>query len=356
MVRSSHLAMGPMKDALEHELRISTGASFAVAVSSGTAALHAAYAALGIGPGDEVIVPAITFASTATTVAHRGATVKFADVDPVSGLIDVESVKNLVSDRTKAVVAVDYAGRPVETAPILDAVRPLGITLVADSAHSLGSSLDGVPVGSLADITCLSMFATKNVAAGEGGAVVTNSKPLAEKVRAFASHGIKRAPAPQAGELWDPWVYDIDSLGLNYRASELQAALAVSQMGRLESFKVKRQKIFDRYVRELAGVRGLSLPTTPDNADVVWHLFPIRVDASVRRELFTFLHQKGIIVQVNYLPVYFHSFFDSDEYPLGICPSAELFYSQEISLPIHAGLTPSQQSRVIASLRTFFGT
>ena len=354
VVRSSHLAMGPMKDALEHELRSTTGASFAVAVSSGTAALHAAYAALGVGPGDEVIVPAITFASTATTVVHRGGVVKFADVDPVSGLIDVESVKNLVSDRTKAVVSVDYAGRPAEIQPILDIVRPLGIRLVADAAHSLGSSLNGVPVGSLADVTCLSLFATKNVAAGEGGGVVTNSSHLAEKAREFASHGIKRAPAEQAGESWDPWVYDIDALGLNYRPSELQAALAVSQIKRLGKFQSKRQKIFDRYVSELAGIEELSLPVTPEKADIVWHLFPIRVDASIRRDLFTFLHQRGIIVQVNYLPVYFHSLFGSDKYPRGLCPSAELFYSQEISLPIHAGLSSSQQMKVISSIRAFF--
>jgi len=355
VVLSPHLAMGPQRDLFERELRQFVGVSFAVEVSSGTAALHAAYSALSLAPGDEIIVPAMTFAATATAAVHQGASVKFADVNPASGLVDVASVKALLSDRTKAVVAVDYAGQPADIPALLQLARPRGITVVADAAHSLGSSLGNRPVGTLADITCFSMFATKNIAAGEGGAVVTNSADFGKRARRFASHGIRREPDAPVDEPWEPWVYDVAELGLNYRPSEMQSALAISQLRKLSKFKVKRKKIFDRYHRELAEIEQLGLPTPTEESDVMWHLFPVRVHASERLALYNFLHSKGIIVQVNYLPVYFHSLFADAGYPRGLCPGAEAFYSQELSLPIHAGLTASQQNRVITAVKQFYG-
>lgn len=346
--------MGPQRDGLERDLSRQANADFAVAVSSGTAALHAAYSAVGISPGDEVIIPAMTFAATATAAMHQGAVVKFSDVDPATGLVDVASVENLVTNRTKVIVAVDYAGRPADAPSLMEFGRQREITVMVDAAHSLGSSLDGHPVGSLADITCFSMFATKNIAAGEGGGVVTNSVTYGQRARRFASHGIRREPDSPTAESWDPWVYDVEELGLNYRPSEMQSALARSQLRALHKFKTKRQRIFDRYHSEFAELHEIELPHDPPDADVMWHLFPIRVTASERLALFRHLRSRGIIVQVNYLPVYFHSLFDARQYPLGLCPGAEKFYREEISLPIHVGLTSQQQGRVIDAVKDFY--
>ena len=354
VVRSSHLAMGPQRNFLEKELQQFVGAEFALATSSGTAALHAAYASLSIQPGDEIIVPAITFAATATAAMHRGAVIRFADVNPESGLIDVNSVGELMNSRTLAVVGVDYAGQPCDIPAMKKLASGRGVSVLADSAHSLGSMLNGVPVGNIADVTCFSMFATKNIAAGEGGAVVTNSRSTIQSAKKFVSHGIDRDKASDQTDENEPWRYDVESLGLNYRPSEMQSALARSQLSQISKFRSRRQRVFERYVDGLSDLDDVELPVSPAGAEVMWHLFPIRVPAAQRLKLFHYLHNRGVIVQVNYIPVYYHSLFSRTAYPRGLCPGAEQFYSQEISLPMHAGLSIREQARVIKVVRSFF--
>ena len=346
--------MGPQRDLFEKELAEFVDTRFAVAVSSGTAALHAAYAAAGISAGDEVIVPAMTFASTATAALHLGAEIKVADVDPETGLVDPASVDALISERTKAIVGVDYAGQPCDIEGLKRLTQTSDITVISDSAHSLGSSLNGRAVGGLADVTCFSMFATKNVAAGEGGAVVTNSAELGSRARRFSAHGIIRGTGDRTFDSLEPWFYDVAELGLNYRPSEMQMALARSQLSQIKHFRAKRQEIFARYVRELREVSELALPEEQVNAEIMWHLFPVRVRPHDRLALFNYLHSQGVIVQVNYRPIYFNSLFLAKDYPRGLCPGAEKFYAQEVSLPMHAALTSRDQGRVIRAIKRFY--
>ena len=344
--------MGPRVDEFEAAISAVAGGFGAVAVSNGTAALHAAYAAAGVGPGDEVIVPALTFVATAAAAALHGATVRFADVQRDTGNIDPDSAAALVSSDTRVIAAVDYAGHPVDADELASLASRHGALLLEDAAHSIGSTYRGRPVGSLADLTTFSFFPTKNLTTAEGGAVVARDPSLVARARAFRSHGLVRDTSQQRYPDEGPWHQEVHSLGLNYRLPDVLCALGTSQIGKLEMFKSARARVFARYVEGLSDVPGITLPTVRPYVDPTWHLFPIRVHDGRRREIFDHLRDNGILVQVNYIPVYWHPYFEDQGYRRGMCPNAEQYYREEISLPMYASLAESDQDRVIDLLRS----
>jgi dTDP-4-amino-4,6-dideoxygalactose transaminase len=345
-LKSDWLTTGPLVEQFENALEKVVGAP-CITVSSGTAALHCAYAAIGLAPGDEVITPPITFIATQATAALFGATIVFADVQPDTANIDPMAVEAAITSRTKAIVAVDYAGHPAD----LDELRAIadrhGVYLIEDAAHSIGSLYKGRPVGSIADITTFSFFPTKNLTTGEGGAVASIHSELLERAKRFSRQGLVRNPnefrIPDQG----PWHQEVQTFGLNYRLPDILCALGISQLKRLADFKVTRKAIFDNYSNELNVCDQLKIPSRRDYTDPMWHLFPIRVDSNFRKRVFNHLRSNGIGVQVNYLPAHMQPVF-SFQQKQGMFPMSEAFYESEISLPITTILRENEQDKIIS--------
>jgi dTDP-4-amino-4,6-dideoxygalactose transaminase len=355
VLRGDWLTTGPAVTAFEKAISELAGGHRAVSCTSGTAALHIAYAALGIGPGDELVTTPMTFVATASCAAILGATVVFADVDEDTALIDPAAVEAVVTERTKVIAAVDYAGQAAE----YDVLQPLadrvGARTLADAAHSVGGTADGRPVGDLADVTTMSFFPTKNLTTGEGGAVVCKDPSIAQRAHEFHFIGLVRDP--DRFELTDegPWHQEVHEYGVNYRLTDLGAALGLSQLTRMAEFKRRRAEITARYNAAFAGVDGLRTPVQRAGVDPMWHLYPVRVLGGRRREAFEALRAAGIGVQVNYIPVYWHPVFARQGYKRGLCPNAEQFYAEELSLPLFPDLTDSDVDRVIETLLRLVG-
>ncbi|TWH74224.1 DegT/DnrJ/EryC1/StrS family aminotransferase [Modestobacter roseus] len=348
------LTTGPAVTRFEDDLAGWTGGHPAVAVTSGTAALHTAYAAAGVGPGQEVVVPPLTFVATAATAALLGARVVFADVDEASGCLDPGAAAAAVTSRTTVVASVDYAGAPADMDALREVAAGAGALLLEDAAHSIGTTWRGRPVGSLADLTTFSFFATKNLTTAEGGAVVSTSPELLTRAARFRNHGLVRDPAEQREPDEGPWHQEVHALGLNYRLPDVLCALGSSQLRRLSQFKQRRAELSARYDAALADVPEVTRPARPADADVAWHLYPARVPEDARRALFEHLRAAGVGVQVNYLPAHWHPVFADLGYQRGSCPVAERWYRQEISLPLFVGVTDDDVDRVCDLVRGFF--
>ncbi|MDR7280734.1 DegT/DnrJ/EryC1/StrS family aminotransferase [Catenuloplanes atrovinosus] len=354
-LRGDFLTTGPTVGAFEAALTANLGGTGCVAVTSGTAALHTAYAAVGIRPGDEVITTPITFAATAATAALHGARIVFADVEEETANLDAAAVDAAIGTRTRAITAVDYAGHPAEYEALTKVARRADAVLIGDAAHSIGSVYRGVPVGSLADVTTLSFFPTKNLTTAEGGAVAATDPAVLGRARRFANQGMVRdrelMRAPDEGG----WHQEVHSFGLNYRLPDVLCALGLSQLRRLGQFKAARARLVARYNEMLAGVPGLSLPVQRAWADPTWHLYPVRIAHGRRREVYQRMRAAGIGVQVNYLPVHLHPVFADLGYRRGMCPAAERFYDEQLSLPLFADLTDADQERAVEALRAVLG-
>jgi dTDP-4-amino-4,6-dideoxygalactose transaminase len=320
-------------------------------VTSGTAALHVAYAAAGVGRGDEVVTSPMTFVATGSCAALLGARVVFADVEEDTANIDAAAVRAAVSAHTRVIAAVDYAGHPADYDELRKAAADAGALLLADAAHSVGSTYRGAPVGSLADLTTFSFFPTKNLTTAEGGAVAAADPALLERARRFRTIGLVR----ERGELRYPgeggWHQEVHEFGLNYRLPDVLCALGRSQLRRLATFKARRAALVARYDDLLAGVPGLRLPARRSWVAPAWHLYPVRVLGGRRGEVYRRMRAAGIGVQVNYLPVYRHPVFEDLGYRRGLCPNAEAFYAEQLSLPLFPALTDAEQDRVVAALR-----
>jgi dTDP-4-amino-4,6-dideoxygalactose transaminase len=352
VLRGEFLTTGPLVEKFELELENLVGAP-SIAVSSGTAALHCAFAAIGIKPGDEVITPPITFVATQATAALLGAKIVFADISRNTSNINPDLVSRAITRKTKAIVAVDYAGHPAEMAELKRISESNGIFLIEDAAHSLGSTYDGKPVGSLADITTFSFYPTKNITTGEGGAISSPNPELLVKAKLFARQGLIRDPEEFQSTYEGRWQYEVHDFGLNYRLPDILCALGLSQLRRIWDFKKRKRAIFDTYTEELKTLSWMKLPTENSNVTSNWHLFPIRVKHELRNELYEYLHSRGIKVQVNYIPGYRHPVFKSlNINPLSF-PESEDFYLSEISLPMYADLSELQVEYVIATLKSF---
>ncbi|MFI6798878.1 DegT/DnrJ/EryC1/StrS family aminotransferase [Streptosporangium canum] len=349
------LTTGPAVGAFEAELAAWTGGVPCVSVTSGTAALHTAYAAAGVGPGDEVVTSPITFVATAATAAMLGARVVFADVERDTANLDPAAVEAVTGPRTRAVAAVDYAGHPAEYDALREIAARAGAVVVGDAAHSVGSRYRGRPVGALADLTTFSFFPTKTITTAEGGAVATADEELLRRARRFRNHGLVRDPQEQREPDEGDWHQEVHAFGLNYRLPDVLCALGISQVRRLGEFKARRARLVARYNEALSGLAGLRLPARRPHVDPAWHLYAVGVLDGRRREVYERMRQAGIGVQVNYLPAYRHPVFADMGYRRGMCPVAEEFYARQLSLPLFPDLTDSDQDRVIEALHAILG-
>ncbi|ANY06652.1 DegT/DnrJ/EryC1/StrS family aminotransferase [Pseudonocardia sp. HH130630-07] len=354
VLRSDWLTTGPAVTRFEDDLAAVAGNPAAV-VTSGTAALHVAYAAAGVGPGQDVVVAPLTFVATASSAALHGANVIFADVSEDTGNLDPAAVEAALTPGTTVVAGVDYAGHPIDADPLRSLAHDAGAVLLEDAAHSIGGHWHGRPVGDLADLTTLSFFPTKNLTTAEGGAVVSPRADLLARARTFRNIGLVRDKAVQRFPDEGPWHQEVHEFGLNYRLPDLLAALGSSQLRRLGAFRARRAEIHTRYDAALADVAEVRTPVTRDGAEPAWHLYPLRVLDGRRRQLFEFLRERGIGVQVNYVPVYWHPVFADLGYRRGLCPNAETYYSQQLSLPLFPDLTDADVDRVADLVREFFG-
>jgi dTDP-4-amino-4,6-dideoxygalactose transaminase len=340
-LKSDFLTTGPLVERFENAIEEFTGIP-AVVVSSGTAALHCAYSAIGLTAGDEVITPPLTFIATQATAAYFGAKIVFADIELTTGNIDPELVARAITRRTKAIVAVDYAGHPADLDVLRQIADEKSLYLIEDAAHSFGSTHKGLHVGSVADLTTFSFFPTKNITTGEGGAIVSKDAKLLEKVRLFSRQGLVRNPSEFRVKDQGPWHQEVHEFGLNYRLPDILCALGISQLSKANQLKQKRKEIFDTYTSRLRGVNGLILPHQEIDSDVNWHLYPIRVQPEARMQIFNELRRQGIGVQVNYMPAHWHPVFYDLGHRRGDFPLSELFYESEISLPMYPNLEIDQ--------------
>ncbi|MEN1760764.1 UDP-4-amino-4,6-dideoxy-N-acetyl-beta-L-altrosamine transaminase [Anoxynatronum sibiricum] len=359
-LQSDYLTTGPSVEAFEKALAEKTGAAYAVSVSNGTAALHAACHAAGIGPGDEVITTPITFAASANAVLYQGGTPVFADIDPLTWNIDPTAIEKAITPRTKAIIPVDFTGQPANMEAMMAIAEKHGLIVIEDAAHSLGGSWKGTPVGCLAHMTTCSFHPVKLITTGEGGAVVTSDAQLAEKLRLFRSHGITKA-AEQSGtgegleEAHGPWYQAQRLLGYNYRLTDLQSALGISQLKKIHLFLERRQQLAAFYQQAFLPLEALQLPHLSPEAISAWHLYVIRLRGKNtmdrRRWFFDALRAENIGVNVHYLPVYWHPYYQQLGYQKGICPQAEAYYESCITLPLYPAMSDEDASDVVTAVK-----
>jgi perosamine synthetase len=375
VLKSDWLTTGPKVVEFEEAVADYVGAQYAVAVSSGTAALHAAMYALEIGPGDEVIVSPMTFAATANCVAFQGGTPIFVDVAPDTLLIDPDKVAAAINEKTRAIIAVDYTGHPCDYDKLKEVADEHGLALVADGCHALGAEYKGKKVGSLADMTVFSFHPVKHIATGEGGIITTDDEDLDIRMRLFRNHGITRDPKcfsfPPSHRGVGPygpeadlrpltsdfsWYYEMLDLGFNYRITDIQCALGLSQLQKLPEFLQRRRKIAAHYNEAFSEIPEITpLSVRPDVLHA-YHLYVVKVDYKVpgnnRNTLFQSLREKGIGVNVHYIPVHLHPYYQKQ---LGckksLCPVAEEAYKQILSLPMFPGMSDEDMENVVTAVR-----
>lgn len=351
VLRSDWLTCGQAVADFETDLSNFCNAKHAVAVSSGTAALHVTMATLEVGEGDEVIVPPMTFAATANAVLYCGGTPVFVDVDPDTLLIDPAKVKAAITPRTKAVIGVDYAGQPCDWKALKAVTKGAGIALVADGCHALGAKLDGKFVGTLADMTTFSFHPVKHVATGEGGAILTNNDKYAHQMRCLRNHGI--TTDARMRELSGTWYYEMQDLGFNYRITDIQCALGMSQIKRLPQFLERRRTIATQYDAAFGSSRITPLGKKA-TAKHAYHLYVVRVPD--RDKVFDQLRKAGIGTQVHYIPVHYHPYYQKRfGTSSGLCPVAEEAYEEILSLPMFPRMTDEEVNKVINTILKIVG-
>ena len=351
VLRSDWLTCGPMVERFERTVAEFVGARHAVAVSSGTAALHAAVHAAGIGAGDEVIVPAMTFAASANAVLYAGGTPVFADVDEDTLLVDPADVRKKITRKTKAILPVDYAGQPCDYPQLRKIAGEHKLTLIADACHALGASLDDRRAGTLADLTVFSFHPVKHITTCEGGMIVCREERLAKAMRAFRNHGIDSDARERAAK--GSWYYEMTDLGYNYRLSDVQCALGIAQMRRLPQWLERRREIARRYddaFQRMGSVRPLGVRPGVRHA---YHLYVVRMVApkASKEEIFAALRGEGIGVNVHYIPVHLHPYYRKHlGTKPGLCPVAEQAYRQIVSLPMFPAMSDQDVSDVIEAV------
>lgn len=351
VLQSDFLTTGPKIAEFEQTVADYVGAKYAVAISNGTSALHAACFAAGIGPGDEVITTPLTFAASANCVLYCGGTPVFADVDPKTYNIDPEDIRRKITDRTKAIIAVHLAGQPCDMDAIHSIAREHGLIVIEDGAHALGSVYKGKKVGSMSDMTTFSFHPVKPITTGEGGMIVTDNEDFYKKMVLFRSHGITRDDSMMTRND-GPWFYQQFDLGYNYRITDIQCALGCSQMKKLDRFLARRKEIVARYNEAFADCDNIITPYQLSDTESGWHLYIVQVKNCDRRKVFENMREKGIGVNVHYIPVYMHPYYQEHGYENVHCANAEEIYSHIISLPLYPGLTSEQQDYVIDTLKS----
>lgn len=351
-LKSPFLTTGPKIVEFEQKVARYVGATYAVAFSNGTAALHGACYAAGIESGDEVITTPITFAASANCARYLGANVVFADIDEQTYNIDPEQIRRSVTTKTKAIIPVDFTGQPCDIEAIMEIARQHGIIVIQDGAHSLGAEYKGNKVGTQADMTMFSFHPVKPVTTAEGGVIVTNNAAYYERLKLFRTHGI--ATTPYAKEQGD-WYYEMVELGFNYRMTDLQAALGISQMSKLQHFIDRRRELAALYTELLQGVDGVKVPFQSPDSQSGWHLYSVQLDEHVlgksRKQIFEELRAANIGVHVHYIPVYWFPYYQKLGYEKGICPKAERWYEGAMTLPLYPKMTDQDVCEVVDTLK-----
>ena len=350
VLRSDYLTTGPKIAEFEKMVADYVGAKYAVAISNGTSALHAACFAAGIQAGDEVITTPLTFAASANCVLYCGGTPVFADVNPKTYNIDPEDIRRKITNKTKAIIAVHLAGQPCDMDEIHKIAKEHDLLVIEDGAHALGSVYKGKKVGTLSDMTTFSFHPVKPITTGEGGMIVTDNEEFYQKMMLFRSHGITRDENLMTRND-GPWFYQQLDLGYNYRITDIQCALGCSQMKKLDRFLALRKEIVARYNEAFADCENIIIPYQLPETESGWHLYIVQVKNCDRRKVFEALREHGIAVNVHYIPVYLHPYYQEHGYKDVHCRNAEEVYSHIISLPLYPTLTEEQQQYVIETLK-----
>ena len=354
-LNGDYLTTGPYIQNFEKQFAEVVGAKYAVAVSNGTAALHIACLAAGIGAGDEVITSPITFAASANCALYCGAKPVFADIDAETYQISPESIEQNITSKTKAIIPVHFAGISCDMDKILAIAKQHNLIVIEDAAHALGTTYKEKPIGGISDMTEFSFHPVKTITTGEGGIVTTNNEALYKKLLLYRTHGITRDATQMKHTDQGNWYYEMLTLGYNYRITDLQCALGISQLKKLEMFKKRRKELVKKYDDVFKEWNLLSIPQNPDYSDTTRHLYPIFLELdrfSVgRKVIFDALKAEGIGVNVHYIPVYWMPYYQRIGYQKGLCPNAERLYGGLITLPLFPRMKDRDQEDVITAVK-----
>ncbi|MBN07635.1 MAG: UDP-4-amino-4,6-dideoxy-N-acetyl-beta-L-altrosamine transaminase [Rhodospirillaceae bacterium] len=372
VLRGNWLTQGPNIVAFEEAVATRVGADFAVAVATGTAALHCACYAAGVGPGDNIITSPITFAASGNCALYLGADVKFVDIRPDTYCFDPEKLEAAITPETRAIVPIDYTGQPCDIDPINEIAKRHGIAVIQDSAHALGAEYKSSPVGALSDMSIFSFHPVKHIAMGEGGLVATNDEELAARIRLFRTHGISNEPSmmqlqDQAADRASdktrdmngpekaPWYYEMQALGFNYRITDIQCALGTSQLKKLDKFLQRRREIASAYNDAFSQSPLLTIPFQEADRQSAWHLYMLRLNldkmTKTRRQVFDDLRSSGIGVHVHYIPVHLLPYYrDRYGHDRGDFPEAESYYDSALTIPMFPAMTDDEVDRVISTV------
>lgn len=354
VLKSDFLTTGPKIEEFEKKFANYIGAKYAVAISNGTAALHAACFAAGIKEGDEVITTPITFAASANCILYQGGKPVFADIDPKTYNIDIEDVERKITKKTKAIIPVDFTGQPVDIDAVNDIAKKYGLIVIEDAAHSFGAEYKDKKIGSLVDMTTFSFHPVKHITTGEGGMITTNDDKLYNKLKLFRTHGITRDKEMLHNKEEGPWFYEQLELGYNYRMTDIQAALGISQLNKINGFLKRRREIAKKYDEYLKNIDGIILPYQESFSKSAWHLYVIQLELEKfkvgRKEIFEALQAENIGVNVHYIPVYYHPYYKRLGYEKGLCPNAEKLYERIITLPLYPKMSEKDIEDVVNAL------
>jgi len=355
-LKSDYLTTGPKIQEFEDEFADYVDAKYAVAIANGTAALHAATYAAGIKEGDEVITTPLTFAATANSVLYQDAIPVFADVNPKTYNIDPESIKEKITEKTKAIIPVHYTGQPCEMDEIKEIAAENDLIIIEDGAHAVGATYKKQKIGSIGDMTTFSFHPVKNMTTGEGGMITTDSKKLYDKLMKFRTHGITKDESEYINKSDGSWYHEQQELGYNYRITDIQAALGITQLEKLDKFLDRRREIVNRYNQKFKEIDGLIIPEQLKKTNSAWHIYVLQLELDKltgdRKEIFEALREKNLGVNVHYIPVYFHPYYQSLGYEKGICPNAEKLYKRIITIPLYPKMTDQQVDEVIKRIKS----
>ncbi|MGE7778931.1 UDP-4-amino-4,6-dideoxy-N-acetyl-beta-L-altrosamine transaminase [Peribacillus sp. NPDC097264] len=354
VLKGDYLTTGPYISKFETELANYVGSKYAVTFSNGTAALHGACFAAGIGEGDEVITTPMTFAASANCILYQGGLPVFADIDEETYNVDPNEIEKKITEKTKAIIPVHFTGNPAPLDEIYAIAKKHGLVIIEDAAHALGATYKQKKIGSISDMTMFSFHPVKHITSGEGGIITTNDKGYYEKLLQFRSHGITRDPNKMIDD-HGPWYYEMQFLGFNYRMTDIQAALASSQLKKVDKFLELRNKYVTMYNDELKKIKAITIPHQNKEASSSWHLYMIRLHLDQltgnRKEAYSALQQENIGVNVHYIPVYLLPYYQGLGYKQGLCPHAEKLYEEVITLPLFPAMTEQDVADVIDAVK-----
>lgn len=354
VLKSDYLTTGPKVQEFEKTVAEYVGAKYAVAVSNGTVALHAACFVAGIKSGDEVITTPITFAASSNCVLYCGGKSVFADIEADTYNIDPNDIVRKITNKTKAIIPVHFAGQPCNMDRINEIAKQYNLLVIEDAAHALGADYKGKKIGSISDMTIFSFHPVKHITTGEGGMITTNDKDLYDKLILFRTHGITRDSEFMTHNE-GAWYYEQLDLGFNYRITDIQCALGISQMKKLDRFVTRRKEIANKYNQAFKNVQNIILPKQSNNCNSSWHLYVIQILNKDRKQVFDKLRQLGIGVNVHYIPVYKHPYYQNNGYSKTACANAENYYKHAISIPIFPKMTDEEVDYVIENIKAIIG-